>query len=888
MPKTALDNCSNTLSRTVFAHSVSASRDNERADAKSLVASILIQLLKSDVTERPEHQYILDDMTNLCFPKQHIDEIPFEKLHFIFARILGRIRHYTLIIDGLDECVDLGNVKTLADDLIQQSSLDNSQIIIFSRKHDNLRQFMSNSSVLEISTEITMPDIKLFIAAKIAEIPSLKRIEMEIYTKIDERCQGMFLWAVQMIEYLTFPSPRSQWQQRKRLEEVPRGLFEIFEQLVAIQGEKLTKSDLKLRRTIFQLIVAAKRPLKIEEIDAALQFRGRQRVEEIHRLFNARQTVVDLCSPFVCIAKDSVALAHGSYQNFLLEPERNNIPEVLSVHQTKESSNASLAYKCLSLLCEDPNKSPRRISHWLYKGFTLETSCDASQNKDRVEALREIVFYEYAARYWDFHLTSVSNPSKELLQLFNDFLHGFEFVMWSEYLIDFSGTIGRVSRVYGGLESWLKGLPCSSRDLVSLDAFFSGPYAKLSDFYEKDGKDKLLKYLCLYRLGDFYQSQGDIEPQYKVRKEVADGLEGILGEENPLTLRAKVTLAFIYTNKGELIKALNICLEVSIIQKDVIGMDRQEYWETRQEIGLIQFLMTDFESAAITQAAVIVGLEDIEGAQLLLFESYIFDGYVKEAQGLLSAAMDAYRHVRNSKTLAPNDGHALYARVCMASIYRKEEKYKQAAEDLEFVFAERSAKYKDKNKIDNSLVIDTAIHLIVLYREMRNLDQANAQIELISGSKILRNDFERYCQVEHLRALVSFDEGDFEATREILQSLLDLQEGKGREANNRSLLWVRLTLATVIRELGRDEEVETLFLDIVTALHDGNTSPQYENIRPFRELTVAEEALRLVRSRKQEDADVLLRKEKLRWTRKADFWLFEGGPSADTAWMKGP
>jgi hypothetical protein len=53
-------------------------------------------------------------------------------------------------------------------------------------------------------------------------------------------------------------------------------------------------------------------------------------------------------------------------------------------------------------------------------------------------------------------------------------------------------------------------------------------------------------------------------------------------------------------------------------------------------------------------------------------------------------------------------------------------------------------------------------------------------------------------------------------------------------------------------------------------------------------LKIAEEALRFVRGRKQREADQLLEENNLRWKREADFWIPTGGPSADTAWMRGP
>ena len=220
----------------------------------------------------------------------------------------------------------------------------------------------------------------------------------------------------------------------------------------------------------------------------------------------------------------------------------------------------------------------------------------------------------------------------------------------------------------------------------------------------------------------------------------------------------------------------------------------------------------------------------------------------------------------------------------MASAYRKQHKYAEALENLEYAFQIRQQLWG----LADPSVVDTAIQLIITYREMKRFDDANARIDLIMDEGQLENKFQRYCQVKHIQALVLIDQGEFEAPRKILLSLLDRQGEKGREFNNRSLLWVRLTLATILKQHGKDDEVGILFYGLVTPLQDGDISPQFERIESLGEMKIAESALRLIRDRQRNEAESLLEENNLRWSRKEDFWLFEGGPSADTAWMEGP
>lgn len=72
-------------------------------------------------------------------------------------------------------------------------------------------------------------------------------------------------------------------------------------------------------------------------------------------------------------------------------------------------------------------------------------------------------------------------------------------------------------------------------------------------------------------------------------------------------------------------------------------------------------------------------------------------------------------------------------------------------------------------------------------------------------------------------------------------------------------------------------------LQLADELEDAFTVPD-----PPRLLDLAEKALRLVRGRKFEEAKELLDREALEWAREDDFYLWVGGPAADTTWMRAP
>lgn len=91
----------------------------------------------------------------------------------------------------------------------------------------------------------------------------------------------------------------------------------------------------------------------------------------------------------------------------------------------------------------------------------------------------------------------------DLLKKANDFLHNFKFVMYSEHLYNLKlGETGPISKVQAKLKSWWTFLPPDLKPFLDLGHFYEEPYRKLAEEYTYMGKSKLLRYLCLFKLGD--------------------------------------------------------------------------------------------------------------------------------------------------------------------------------------------------------------------------------------------------------------------------------------------------------------------------------------------------------------------------------------------------
>ena len=222
----------------------------------------------------------------------------------------------------------------------------------------------------------------------------------------------------------------------------------------------------------------------------------------------------------------------------------------------------------------------------------------------------------------------------------------------------------------------------------------------------------------------------------------------------------------------------------------------------------------------------------------------------------------------------------------IASIYWKKGELKMAERLMRENFVARQRLFTMKSVV----TIDSGFQLAVILCESRHLEESQALLDFMSGQNTLEKDFERFCQFEHLRALLELGREDYNAAHDRLCSLLHRAITRGRDANNRELLWVRLTLADMLRKDNRFDEAATLFNDIVkpaTGDSESNHCLAEEPNTP-QQLAIAEKALRHVRRASSMEADTLLCENKLEWVRTQDFWIVFGGPITDTASMKRP
>lgn len=815
----------------------------------------------------------IDEVTALSQTGKLVGEnFSFYRLWKILCDLVEVVTEFTLVVDGLDEC-DENSRNELCLALIKLASKPNTRIILLFRYQSALEQVFSDSVKIDLTPALVLQDISYYVNKQTQKHPKLRRHRDKIIKKVPKWCNGIFLMAKLMLQCLEQAATYN--IQLDYLDKCPPGIGQFYEDLLSKRTEQLTDDCVQRRREIFLVLLQIWTAPSCEELSVILALRdGSSRVDDDDRLIDPEGEVLQLCDPVVQVYKNHIFLMHESVRDFLIKPGKG---ADASLHTTLESSDAYLARKSLLALSQEEYQSPSTISILIRRNVSTTA-----------ETVNDRYFYQYAATHWFVHLFALLEPALSLIELVARFLGGNEFVSWSEFVFQSSGSQGTMLEVEGKLKVWVRSLSPEIQDYLSgvVQNYFAGPYRTVSKVFEEDGGDKTLPYLCLFQLGEYYNLSVRLEEAFQVKKTVAEGLVELLGEKNPLSLKAVSAYTLELFGQGRMREAEEAFGRLAEIQREVIGTDKPDCYQSLQRQGMAELWMTKFKEADMNLTESLDGFIRTAGVTSFLYLlSQLTLGLVLEFQGELKRANLNYEHIWSYRVehFGPDNPMAVSARCSMAQAYRKLERFEDAENALNEVFESR----KRALGWGSAPTVDTVLHKIILYRERGRLTEASEWVTFLTEGKFADPWFERVCQLGHLRALLEIDAGEFDSPRKILRSLLERSLKIGIKGRNRSLLWVRLDLAVILRQHDMDDEALMLFDDLVTSI-DSDSSTSWEEPQTPNELMIAERALRLIRGIKLDEAEQLLEEKGLRWVRQEDLWILAGGPSADTGWIKGP
>jgi tetratricopeptide (TPR) repeat protein len=800
---------------------------------------------------------------------------------------------YTIVVDALDE-INADGVGKLLDYLCKVGSRKCSRVIVMSRRGCFPEETFTGTTQISMSEDVVKPEIERFIEHEIEQLcdrrPGLRGLKSKIASTISDACKGIFLLASFMLDDLREAATVNEIE--ARLKNFPSKLKDFYRQQLNAVGKTLDKAQRAIRDRVFLVLLTKLEPLTTNTISAILALNTESNcTDQRDLLLYTAFDIARICAPFLCVENDQLTFVHSTAREFLATRVA-----------THDNPNEYLALKCLSKLSE------RQYQQWQYAARLLRKNLvPLKVAAEKSESTLEISeFYRYACLYWQEHVSALPRPLDAILTKLHDFLLRTEFVSASETLLQLKANsgMGSLIQVRSTLGKWYEALPREKKDKVPMNEFYVTAQENLNRTLEEESGDIELQYLPFVRLGQYFNVGGrtnaDFQKAISYKEIVAVAYEKAFGPRNPATLRAKTAVAKELFAQKRFDEAERELREIARIQQEVLGEDDQDYFLTLLLLGAAEQSVAKFELSIATFTRAADGFRRLAGAEdLNALVTQMAKGQSFERVARYEDAYQLYKKLQEIWLRAGDLKHPFSSMLntSIGSACRQLRRFPESEDVLLKALFERERIFG----IENIFYIDSILQLAALYYERRRGHEGLEFLELLSSTKTLEMEFERKCQLTHIRALIDIRADRVKRAILALSELLNEVSGDGRDRNNRELLWARITLADSLRRCGNDDEASMVFSDLVKPqVEDGRFDQDIFNDTGHlfslsladepetpAQLALAEAALRLVRDANPEEAEHLLRRNNLQWQREADFWVLQGGPVADTASMSG-
>ncbi|RYP50073.1 hypothetical protein DL768_004359 [Monosporascus sp. mg162] len=314
------------------------------------------------------------------------------------------------VLDALDECEERGRSR-LAGDLSKlyesKTSTFALKFLLTSRPYASIQrefQILENSQPTihlsgenEVEVDKISQEIDLVIKVKVEDLGArlnLQREEMQfLHLELTRVPNRTYLWVYLVFDVLRSGIEHTQIGLRETIRKLPRTVGAAYEKILS------RSRDIDKARRLLHIVVAATRPLSLEEMAFALAMR------EDYRSFgdiqlepegHFRRTVRDLCGLFVAITDGKIYLLHQTAKEFLVQRTPSN-------QAALGRSTGSLCWQN-SFIPVESNRILAEICIWhlLLAGSEPEDS--------------DHIFLDYSAKNWAHHFREAFGTCDKKLQ----------------------------------------------------------------------------------------------------------------------------------------------------------------------------------------------------------------------------------------------------------------------------------------------------------------------------------------------------------------------------------------------------------------------------------------------------------------------------------------
>ncbi|KAI0450702.1 ankyrin [Xylaria acuta] len=339
---------------------------------------------------------------------------PIEALKEAFSSTLGQInsRELYCFVDALDECPEdeIRDMIYFFEELGERSILcaSNVRLCFSSRHYPHITMRRGLQLVLEDEDSHSI-DIRHYIHSQLRI--NHDRLRQKIEDEIFEKSWRIFLWAALVVDILNKENDKGgNISVQKRLRQIPRGLHDLFQDMLTRDNENIEDMILCI-----QWILFAKRPLRPEELYFAIQSGSNADesmvwdetdvpMDQINRFnLNASKGLAEITK------KDSaVQFIHESVRDYLLR--ENGLDTLLHFSTLPRNLSEGASHDHLRNIC-------------LTQVEIAQSALEPKQNENN---LSKMPFLRYAVTYVLHHADSAQSSGSDQ----SDFLSTFPLEAW--------------------------------------------------------------------------------------------------------------------------------------------------------------------------------------------------------------------------------------------------------------------------------------------------------------------------------------------------------------------------------------------------------------------------------------------------------------------------
>ncbi|KAI9741362.1 MAG: hypothetical protein M1834_003079 [Cirrosporium novae-zelandiae] len=359
-------------------------KDNDEQNSATLaLCSLLHQLFTLDIT-------LLKHVMGEYQMKGQKITTEFSSLWNILLAVASDSRSHdlTIVIDGLDECKEDDRLELIKALVLLFSTPESSRsyhlkILITSRPYLSIETEFEELGLgiirlqAENETAHLQHDVDVFIRDKVKRIGRSKRLprerQLSLARSLYVASDGSFLWVHLVLGLIEESGRANEKTLNNLITTVPSTLAEVYDKILS------QSKDIKNARRILNIVIAATRPLTVEELNIAFSIQPENlSSEDLDLEPDMDSTLKALCNLFVRVIHSKVYLIHQTAKEFLVtqspimiaHPSPNPTSWCKSISLAK--AHFTLGMACVSyLLFSDFQTGPFKTHQFKYGEMNL-------------------------------------------------------------------------------------------------------------------------------------------------------------------------------------------------------------------------------------------------------------------------------------------------------------------------------------------------------------------------------------------------------------------------------------------------------------------------------------------------------------------------------------